>query len=248
MSTTRLNILAFGNSLPLSWLTQRLRAQGHLVRVQHPLSSDVVSHLPQNASCSGFMLEQCLISIDERGNLASYWLEKTVSFSQFGYAEVVGNWHPAGVKFGFMFFLGCAAETCRTIHPFLEALAPLPDAWLYCGPPGSASFTHRVFSSLTCYNFLTLRAEGHEAKPILLQPAWLIGFLQQHKQVALSLLRLSNAYLTRYPLSSEAKYKEILEKLSQPAEEQVLSQFHYAQALAAYLQLTVRNSFCLPED
>lgn len=231
-----MDITAVGIAPNLSWLTQRLSAHGYTVIKGH-LPATLLSNHPDINVLSYLLIDNCVISIGEHSSIALEWLVTQSSRHHLQYAELTGKWHPAGVQFGFMLFLGTTIETCTTLQALLDTLAPLPEAWLYCGPAGSASFTHRVFNALTCTSGLALQTEFDTRIPPLLQKGWVHTLMQQQQTLATQLLMLAETYLAHHPVSHsiDTNTSQTFHALPYLSKKHP----HYAHALAELLVLAL---------
>ncbi|MDF0604120.1 hypothetical protein HZU77_000425 [Neisseriaceae bacterium TC5R-5] len=190
-----MNYLIQGSALPLNWFRQRLLARGMPATLQ---PSMLLKPLP-------FDWQGCLVSDSAR----YYWLDtpllQTSTWQQrrdicqqdgIEFIELNGQWQDLGLQFGFMLFTGYQQTYPLEVQALLDALAPMPKAWLPCGPPGSAHYTRQVWDAL----FFMLRAGllglGRPDSCLHWEDCWL-----QQWELYKNLEQLSRQYLTAQKLS-----------------------------------------------
>ncbi|MCW3481171.1 hypothetical protein OL229_16635 [Neisseriaceae bacterium JH1-16] len=136
-----LTVSSVGNALHLNWLGQRLTDQGIAVSP----GSAPAGLADWVGLCQDTL---CLDTAD-----ALHWTRQQraahCSALKLDYLELAGPWQEQGGRWGFILFVGGDAPALERARPLLDALAPLPSAWLHCGPAGAASFTATVFATLS---------------------------------------------------------------------------------------------------
>ncbi|WP_028537054.1 hypothetical protein [Paludibacterium yongneupense] len=154
------------------------------------------------------------------------------------FAEIAAHWQPVGEEWGFVMQAGGDERALAALAAIADPLAPLPGAWLPCGPPGAAGFTARVFDVLSRSVQLALQTQcpisGHAPAP----PDWQAGLLGQ-AELARMVLLLAQHYVGYYPTSS-APHADAGEK-----HWPVPDGTHYALNLARFIDLTLGQSASL---
>lgn len=137
--------------------------------------------------------------------------------------------HPLAVQYGFMLFVGGTPEQCQQAKPLLDALAPAPDAWLWCGPPGAGQFCRRVFDVFIYLNGPILGEMRHDSQ---LLPDWQRFFAQQ-LTLAGQLLALAQQYRRAQQDENTPELLTLLQDFARPPAQQP----HYALTLARLLDV-----------
>ncbi|MDN0076044.1 hypothetical protein QU481_14225 [Crenobacter sp. SG2303] len=136
-----LTVTAIGSAPHLAWFSQRLAGQGNTAAPGPPPAG-----LPEwTGLCLGSL---CIDSAD-----GLHWArqERAAQCHALGldYVELAGPWQEQGTQWGFILFVGGDEAALQRARPLLDALAPLPGAWMHCGPAGAASFTACVLAALS---------------------------------------------------------------------------------------------------
>jgi len=206
-----LTVASVGNAPHLSWFGQRLTTQGI-----------AVSTMPAPAGLGDWVgLCSGSLCIDTANGL--HWTRQQhaarCSALKLDYLELAGPWQEQGGQWGFILFVGGDAPALEQARPLLDALAPLPGAWLHCGPAGSASFTAAVFATLSqplaALPQLTPERSPHDARD------WQ-ALLGKQLETTRRLGQLARDYLTSQGLP------EVAPSLAEPPP-------HYASLLAQLL-------------
>lgn len=137
--------------------------------------------------------------------------------------------HPLAQQYGFMLFVGCTPALREQARPLLDALAPLPGAWLWCGPRGSARFCRAIFDTLAYINGPLLSATLGSATPL---PDWQ-AFFREQQTLAQHLLALARRYRHAQHDDSTPDLAALLQEFARPPH----LHSHYALTLARLLEL-----------
>lgn len=195
-----------GESVALSAIEARLQAQGVAV-VRLPLDAA----MPTCLWLDGMQLDL--------SNPAPALALARLQAQAGHYLDLAGPWSEHGTHWGFAVCVGMHADLYARAKPVLDALAPARDAWLDCGPPGSATFTHQCLQGLQFALHLALPPSAQ------LDPFARLSAQQQLQQ---QLQRLADRYLACHPLT--APTTPAFPPLRTP---------HFAQALAGWLHFTL---------
>jgi len=136
-----LTVTTIGSAPHLAWFSQRLAGQG-----------STAAPGPPPAGLTGWTgLYQDKLCIDSANGLHWTRQERAAQCHALGleYLELAGPWQEQGTQWGFILFVGGDEVALQRARPLLDALAPLPGAWMHCGPAGAASFTACVFATLS---------------------------------------------------------------------------------------------------
>ena len=137
--------------------------------------------------------------------------------------------HPAAQQFGYMLFVGCTPALREQARPLLDALAPAPGAWLWCGPRGAGRFCQRVFDAFLYINGPLL----HDMlQPGQTQPDW-VAFFASQWQLGQQLLARAQQYRRAQHDDSQPDLAALLQEFARPP----LLHSHYALTLARLLEL-----------
>lgn len=217
---TIVTYIAQGSAPQLHWLQQRLASRGVSATAD---ASGLPSWLPSD--WQGFYLSSgCWINIDplHQAPLPSRLrrcLEQGISL-----LELDGAWQPLGADFGFMLLLGAEPAPPPAALTLLDALAPLPAAWLRCGPAGSARYTRQVWEAL----LFMLRRHAPPSPVTQTVPDWEAA-LREQWQLWEQLVRLSQRYLTEQNLTADSATAR--QDFAEPPRQQN----HYAASLASLI-------------
>jgi hypothetical protein len=187
---------------------------------------------------SGMLVEEVLIDTGTHGLSERCALAARCARAGLGYCEWDGQWLSPGVEFGFQLFTGSRDEERDRLRPVLDALAPFPGAWLYCGPQGAGYFAAKVFDALTMAYTLALREPWPSAENGMLRaPDWGVFFSEQ-QLLADKLLQFSHRYLALYPESAYVDVSAVLEAFNcAPA-----FQAHFSANLARLIVLALQHN------
>ena len=145
--------------------------------------------------------------------------------------ELASMSHPLASEYGFMLFVGASPALCERARPLLDALAPVPGAWLWCGPMGSAQFCQRVFDAV-------LHIHGPLLSEQLLSPRttpdW-ADFFTRQLDLADKLRQLADDYRARHHDHEPLTLETLAPWLTLPPKQQS----HYALTLARLLSLAL---------
>ncbi|MCD5363177.1 MULTISPECIES: hypothetical protein [Chromobacterium] len=209
--------IAQGSATQLHWLQQRLARRGL------PALADAGGAPPWlPADWQGFYLPSgSWINIDTDHQAALQPRQRHCQDHGAQLLELDGAWQALGRDFGFMLLLGAEQTPSAAAAALLDALAPLPAAWLRCGPVGSARYTRQVWEGLLF--MLRQHAPPTPDTPIALD--W-ENALRRQWQLWEKLLQLSLRYLERHGLDADAA------SARQAFAEAPWRQHHYAASLA----------------
>jgi hypothetical protein len=178
-----------------------------------------------------------------RVDLQAAGLERALRLAQrcadegLRFAEIATRWHPAGEEWGFLLQTGAPEAVRAAVAAVADPLAPLPGAWLPCGPPGAAGFTARVFDALGHSATLWLEATARPSAAAA-PPDWQAGLARQ-AELARMLLLLAEQYLAHYPATAEDD--ALPAGLPPPGSHAA----HYARNLARLIELTLGQNASL---
>ncbi|TIC78730.1 aspartate-semialdehyde dehydrogenase [Crenobacter intestini] len=190
-----MDIEAYGNSSTLTAVCTRLAAAGHALTRRDG---------PDALVCGRWRIDLSAPTPQAAQALAA--------FHGGRYADLAAHWLPAGERLGFAVYAGGAADEACAVA---DALAPLPGAWLDCGPAGSATFSWQCVEALRYAQHLGLL---HGALPDA--DEW----LRRQQQLLTRLDELAGRYLACHP--APAVYAPAFPAAGHP---------HFAQALALWL-------------
>jgi hypothetical protein len=218
-----------GTSPQLHWTCQRLLAAGLPCEVPEAKPT----WLPPD--WEGYLAGHCWLDLamDDSQSLAA----RTEHCQQHGIAlvEICTNWQPQGEVLGFMLLCGSNAPPSPAAVQWLDHCAPLPGAWLHCGPSGSARFTHHVMQALQHAWQLALRQGAATGRPQRLD--W-EALMQQQWQLADKLLQLSQAYLHSHGIVPDpADSATLRQRFALPPSHQQ----HFAANLALLIVLAMQQ-------
>lgn len=209
--------IAQGSAPQLHWLQQRLASRGLSASAG---ASGLPSWLPRD--WQGFYLSSCCwINIDPLHQASLSSRLRLCHKQGIPFLELDGAWQPLGTDFGFMLLLGAEPAPPPTAVALLDALAPLPAAWLRCGPAGSARYTRQVWEAL----LFMLRRHAPPSPATQITPDWKTA-LREQWQLWEQLVRLSQRYLTERNLTADSATAR------QDFAEPPRLQDHYAASLA----------------
>jgi len=236
------NISALGPHEHNACFARRLRARGLVVGGE---SSALRAMLPPlvNTHWSGILVDEMVLDTSTPSLTGRHELEQACHAAGLSYAELSGPWHSLGEHYGFALFCGGPPDIRERLRPLLDALAPLPGAWLYAGPTGAGYFTAKVFDALCVAATLVPGREWPSAGSALPTPDW-VAFFTQQQLLADRLLQLAQLYLSRQPPSpAPFDASQLLEAFSRPPSEQA----HYADHLARLIVLALEQRHCVQD-
>lgn len=209
--------IAQGSATQLHWLQQRLAGRGLPALAD---AGDPPDWLP--ADWQGFYLPpDSWLNVDPDHQATLLPRREQCQHHGIRLLELDGAWQPLGRDFGFMLLLGAEHAPSAAAITLLDALAPLPGAWLRCGPVGSARYTRQVWEALLF--ILRRHAPPTTGTPIALD--WETT-LRQQWQLWEQLLLLSRRYLDEHALAADnADARQAFAKA--PSQQE-----HYAASLA----------------
>lgn len=236
-----MTIIALGSLEHNTWFCHRLSQRGLAVRS----GEDSGTHLPgllKQVNFAGLLSGNCLIdtgnsSLAERHELARLCLGQGLE-----YAELSGHWLRLGEEHGFPLFVGTQATTRPHLQPILDALAPQASAWLYCGPPGAACYTSRIFDALSLVCALAIKAGWASPGTAPQAPDWATFFAEQ-QILSDKLLEISRLYLSFHPETTELDPWQQLKEFNQTPSQQL----HFAANLARLIVLALGQRQALQE-
>lgn len=222
-----MEIAALGQAPHLDWIVRRLADRGFHLAPEPPPSPFLV-HDWQGLSAPGLLIDTSAAKPADLRHRA-----ELMRAAPAAYVELAAPWHPLGQQLGFMLFVGGDAEGLALAKPILDALAPLPGAWLACGPAGAASFVYGLYHKLwqACISALPRADTAQSLDP----PDWM-GLLQQQQALSTELFISAESYLNQLP-----------EHERPPADASLLVEFarppmlqpHYARTLAAVMVMAL---------
>lgn len=218
-----------GTAPHLHWLSQRLRLRSLL----RPAEATAPGWL-QNGWL-GYAADDCWLDLAADDSKA---LELRVQHCQQQHitpVEICGQWQPQGEQLGFMLLCGSALPLPASAMQWLDAIAPLPGAWLHCGPAGSARYTQHVLNAMQ-YAWQQAWQQlpaGSTPSAINWEQA-----MQQQLELADKLLTLSRHYLLQQGIDADGQDADTvrLQFSLAPA-----SQAHFAANLALLIVLAMQQ-------
>ncbi|TCP12569.1 hypothetical protein EV683_10815 [Crenobacter luteus] len=209
-----MDIAALGHAPPLPWIRNRLAARGYTL-----VGADATL-MPGQPDWQGLAAPGLLIDLDRPSLETARYRAALVRAVPAAYVELAGAWHPLGEHYGFMMCAAGDQTALAAARPLLDALSPLPGAWLAAGPAGAAGFVQRYLDALAraC---LTLPQDA--SLPL---PDWPRLFDAQ-RALAGELVALSDAYWRSLDEAGPPDAALLAEFATPPA-----LQGHYARALA----------------
>lgn len=217
---TIVTYIAQGSAPQLHWLQQRLASRGLPASAG---ASGPPSWLP--GDWQGFYLPSgCWINIDPLHQAPLPPRLRLCRKHEVQLLELDGAWQALGSDFGFMLLLGADPAPTADALALLDALAPLPAAWLRCGPTGSARYTRQVWEAL----LFMLRRQTPPSPATQTAPDWETGLRGQWRLWE-QLVRLSQRYLRERKLPEDNPTAR--RDFAEPPREQE----HYAASLAGLI-------------
>jgi hypothetical protein len=189
-------ICVLGSLSHNNWFAQRLLERGFAIDAR--ASSAARLHALGHIS-AGLLVDNILVDTDTVGLKARHELARCCAHQGLGYSEWAGHWLIPGVEQGFQLFTGSDVRQRDLLLPVLDALAPVPGAWLYCGPAGAGYYAAKVFDALTMAYTEAIKAVLPDLQQGVLQaPDWQ-HFFRQQQQLAQKILQFSELYLSLNP-------------------------------------------------
>lgn len=222
-----MEIAALGRSPQLDCIVRRLTSRGIVLAPAPPPSPYLV------ADWVGLAAPGLLIDLTGAEPAVLRHRAERCRSSPAAYVELAAPWLPIGEQLGFMLFVGATSEAIIAAKPVLDALAPLPGAWLHCGPAGAGAFVFGLYRKIwqACIAGFPVQRGDSPLSP----PDWL-ALLQRHQQLARELHDRAQAYLDGLPPSDRPELEpSLLEEFALPP----MLQAHYARTLAAVIVLTL---------
>ena len=212
-----------GDAPHLDWILQRLQSSGLLAERCAPAAG-----WPLADAC-GVQCDEGWLDMAQDGWDALD--QRVAALSGMAVVEVSGWWLPQGGAQGFMLLTGGPLPLPAQARALLDACAPAQNAWLHCGPLGSARFTRYVMDALLS-GWRTVSPE--QAAPSALQ--W-ESRLQAQWELLDKLRQLAQAYLARQHLAAP-------DPASLPAalREPATRDGHFAAQLAGLVVLMAQES------
>jgi hypothetical protein len=234
-----MQIIPLGHEPHLEWIRRRLTAQGFCLPTEPSLAPLVPYAFAADWQALGY--GDVLLDLKRATPDSCAARERDCRAHGLGYVDVAANWQAPGEQQGFALFVGGANRALDGARPVLDALAPLPGAWLHCGPAGSGHFVATVFEALS-YAFGLLLQAGWTAPGETPRPPDWNHFFGQQKELAANLLQLSQLYLVQHPAQWEAHDPwQLLAQFARPAHQQN----HYALILAQLIELALGQGLAL---
>lgn len=225
-----MQIAALGHAPHLNWIVRRLADQG-LSIAPEPAASPFLTQNWLGLTAPGLLIDISEAKVEDTRHRAA--LTHAVPAA---YVELAAPWHPLGQQLGFMLFVGGEEAALAIARPILDALAPLPGAWLPCGPAGAATFVYNLYSKLwqACLSALPKADSLASIEP----PDWM-ALLQHQQALSTELFLSAEAYLESQPRQEQPSSDADL--LAEFARSPML-QPHYARTLAAVMVLALGQS------
>lgn len=200
-----------GTQPHLDWIAARLAARGLAVERVRDDSVPAALQLPDGPALRLPAVDETFVPQDTR-------------------AEACTLWHPAGSELGFALFLGASPADLPRLAPWLDALAPLPGAWLHAGPPGAALFCQRILAAMQLAAGLCIQAGLTPPGETPAPPDWgKLLLVQQHMMHGMQ--ALARDYCQQHGADSLAS--DALADFAAPPARQA----HFALNLARVLRL-----------
>lgn len=218
-----------GTAPYLHWLSLRLRQRGLLL----PAGATAPSWLPTD--WQGYATEDCWLDLGDDDSSALDLRLLYCQQRQVSAVEICGQWQPQGEQLGFMLLCGSPLPLPATASHWLDNMAPLPGAWLHCGPAGSARYTLHVMNAM---QYAWQQAWQH--LPASTTPSainWEQA-MQQQMKVADKLLVLSQHYLQQQGIDAAGHDAQTVRaQFSLPPGQQT----HFAANLALLIVLAMQQ-------
>ncbi|AXK38186.1 hypothetical protein [Crenobacter cavernae] len=176
-----MEIAALGHAPHLDWIRRRLVARGFV------LAGVGAAMLPGQPDWQGLAAPGLLVDLGQPTLANARYRAELAHAVPAAYVELAGAWHPLGEQYGFMLIAAGDDDALCVACPVLDALAPLPGAWLNAGPAGAAGFVHSYLDRLTR---ACLAAWPHDAQS---QPDC-PGLFDSQRALTEELVALSDAY------------------------------------------------------
>ncbi|WP_024303824.1 6-phosphogluconate dehydrogenase [Pseudogulbenkiania sp. MAI-1] len=233
-----MQIIPLGHEPYQEWIRRRLTTQGFALPAE-PSSSPLA---PYSFAADWQALGYASVVLDLKRATpeVSAERERDCRAHGLGYVDVAANWQAPGVQQGFALFVGGSDRALDGARPVLDALAPLPGAWLHCGPAGSGHFVATVFEALSYAFGLLWQAGWNAPGETPRTPDW-NHFFSQQKELAANLLQLSRLYLQQHPVAETHDPWQLLALFARPAHQQN----HYALILARLIELALGQGLAL---
>jgi hypothetical protein len=220
-------IAALGRSPQLDGILRRLTSRGIVLAPEPPPSPFLVSDW-LGLAAPGLLVDLSGADVATLRHRADHCQSAPAA-----YVELAAPWLPLGEQLGFMLFVGAAPEAITAAEPILDAMAPLPGAWLHCGPAGAGAFVFGLYRKIWQACTAGLASEPDNSERIW--PDWL-ALQQRHQQLAQELHDSAQAYLDGLPPDDRPELETgLLQQFALPP----MLQTHYARTLAAVIVLTL---------
>ena len=233
-----MQIIPLGHEPHLEWIRRRLTAQGFML----PATSSIApaACYPFAADWQALGYSGVILDLKRTTPESSATREQECRANGLGYVDVAANWQAPGVQQGFALFVGGTERALDSARPVLDALAPLPGAWLHCGPAGAGHFVATVFEALSYAFGLIWQAGWNVPGETPRAPDW-NHFFDQQKELAGNLLQLSQLYLQQHQQQETHDPWQLLARFARPA----YQQGHYALILAQLIELALGQGLAL---
>lgn len=218
-----------GTAPHLHWLSLRLRQRGLLLDA----GSIAPDWLPDD--WQGFTASDCWLDVacDDSAKLALRM--QHCQQQHLAAVEICGQWQPQGEQHGFLLLCGGALPLTSSTIRWLDTIAPLPGAWLHCGPVGSARYTLHVMNALQYAWQLAWQQLPSGSRPSAIN--WEQA-MQQQFAMADKLLALSQQYLQQHDIPLAGQDAETVRtRFSLPPGQQT----HFAANLALLIVLAMQQ-------
>lgn len=218
-----------GTAPHLHWLSQRLRQRSLL----QPAESAAPAWLPHD--WLGYAADDCWLDLASDDSSA---LELRLHHCQQQHitpVEICGQWQPQGEQLGFMLLCGGTLPLPANAIHWLDTIAPLPGAWLHCGPTGSARYTLHVMNAMQYAWQLAWQQMPASTTPVAIN--WEQA-MQQQMEMADKLLTLSQHYLQQHGIDAASHdAASVRTQFSLPPGQQT----HFAANLALLIVLAMQQ-------
>jgi hypothetical protein len=219
----------FGTAPYLHWLSLRLRQRGLLL----PADETAPDWLP--TGWQGYTADNCWLDLGDDDSSALNLRLLHCQQQQVIAVEICGQWQPQGEQLGFMLLCGSALPLPANASRWLDNMAPIPGAWLHCGPAGSARYTLHVMNAMQYAWKLAWQHLPASATPSAIN--W-EQCMQQQMAVADKLLSLSLRYLQQQGIDAAGHDAETVRtQFSLPPGQQT----HFAANLALLIVLAMQQ-------